>query len=236
MHLVKSNLCQTTVVSLWLVIPRPFNLSRETPSSFNCSVTAWFCTAITTNLLIINICVLVEGYLDAGLNWFKEFERVLFHPAETEQVQEHVYMDQGPFVILWISEKMKSKIAKPLVGKQLLDLLLVLSNHLTTSSFKHHKPDVFGRSGTIQESESGAVERKKWKEPIDKQLTLYWTSPGRLPRPMQSCWRPQRCSVLHLKTVARWLCKGMGFSTLGYTGSSWASQWCVTCPWSLLLN
>ena len=55
----------------------------------------------------------------------------------------------------------------PLVGKQLLDLLLVLSNYLTTSSFKHHKPDVFGRSryenldfgkGTIKESESDAVE------------------------------------------------------------------------------
>ena len=69
-----------------------------------------------------------------------------------------------------LKEKMKSKIVKPLVGKQLLDLLLVLSNHFTTSSFKNHKPDVYGQSGsdnldfgkgTIQESESGAVERKK---------------------------------------------------------------------------
>ena len=144
-----------------------------------------------------------------------------------------------------LKEKMKSKMAKPLVGKQLLDLLLVLSNHLTTSGFKHHKPDVFGRSwydnldfrkGTIYESESGAVEREKMKGTDSQTITLYWTSPGRLPRPMQSCWRPQRCSVLHLKTVARWLCKGMGFSTLGYTGSSWASQWCVTCPWLLWLN
>ena len=27
------------------------------------------------------------------------------------------------------------------MGKELLDFLLVLSNHLTTSSFKNHKPD-----------------------------------------------------------------------------------------------
>ena len=46
---------------------------------------------IRINLLIINICVEEDGYLDAGLNWFKEFQRVLFHPAETEQVQEHVW-------------------------------------------------------------------------------------------------------------------------------------------------
>ena len=109
MHLVKSNLCQTTVVSLWLVIPRPFSLSRETPSSFNCSVTAWFYIAITINLvIIINICAVVksyidtdlvlktitiriaESYLDANLDWFKEFQRVLFNPAETAQHQEHV--------------------------------------------------------------------------------------------------------------------------------------------------
>ena len=68
-------LCQTTVVSLWLVIPRPFSLSRETPSFFNCSATAWFW--IGNQLIFV-----FEINLDANLHRLKEFQRVLLHPAE----------------------------------------------------------------------------------------------------------------------------------------------------------
>ena len=41
-------------------------------------------------------------------------------------------------------------MARPLMGKELFDLLLVLPYHFTTASFKHHKPVINVSGGFLK--------------------------------------------------------------------------------------
>ena len=51
-------------------------------------------------------------------------------------------------------------MARPLMGKELFDLLLVLPYHFTTSSFKHHKPVIHISGGLFKENHRSEVKVK----------------------------------------------------------------------------
>ena len=83
-NIVSQYLCHKTVVSLWLVIPRPLILSREISSLSSSDATA---------LRRRNGGSLRSRVtdLDAGLDWAEKFQRILLDPAGEKEISRKVW-------------------------------------------------------------------------------------------------------------------------------------------------